>query len=343
MTNDVDAFEPYGFIPHAGRAAWLDQRVRAALAESLGAVFDSLDLSTTRSPQRDLLEQIIAMPVRPVVFGTYVELVLAVFGDRLDEAAALATELASTPPAAPPTLQVLRLDDDDLGPGQAARYQRLVTDDVLAEIGPVAAKSWERADATLKAGFDLLRAAAPEVCAEVLAFIREIVLVTGHSDLDGVGVGGASSFALWGSQILMADHLDIRLNTALVLAHEAAHTHLFGLAQGGRLVENPDEERYPSPYRDDPRPMEGIAHATYVFARLVYVSRALLMSGRLTRPEAVEVAHQIDRNSQGFDEGLATLMAHAGLTDAGRETFDAARRYMDDFNRSSAAAHHENP
>ncbi len=54
------------------------------------------------------------------------------------------------------------------------------------------------------------------------------------------------------------------------LLHETAHQLLFGLSLDQPVVENDVEERYASPLRPDPRPMDGIFHATFVCARMRY-------------------------------------------------------------------------
>jgi hypothetical protein len=47
-----------------------------------------------------------------------------------------------------------------------------------------------------------------------------------------------------------------------MLAHESSHNLLFGFSADESLVENSPEELFPSPLRMDPRPMDGICHAT---------------------------------------------------------------------------------
>ncbi|MFI4933216.1 MAG: aKG-HExxH-type peptide beta-hydroxylase [Caulobacterales bacterium] len=303
--------------------------MRAGLADSLRTIFDRLDDRFAISPQRrlTLLAEIEAGPVRPGVFGVYVDLVLALFEERLADGQSLLTELLDTSSKAGP-LRVVNLDDRQLGTGQSARYRRLVGCDILAEINPVEGEAFAEAAELVTAAMELLRDGAPEVLAEFRALIRELVLISVARGTDGLLVGGASTFSLWGAQILNADRLCDRLTTAVSLAHETAHTYLFGLARGGRLVDNDDDERHASPLRREPRPMEGVAHATFVLARMIYVLEALIGSGRL-RPEEVPQAHNQLRHSQeAFDDGLATVLAHARFTPAGAAAFAQVQRYM---------------
>jgi HEXXH motif-containing protein len=65
-----------------------------------------------------------------------------------------------------------------------------------------------------------------------------------------------------------------------------ARALLFGFGMGKPLVENHEHERYTSPLRGDPRPMDGVVHATYVVARMHYAVTRMLDSGLLTEEEA---------------------------------------------------------
>jgi HEXXH motif-containing protein len=308
------------------RAAGLDQAVRLGLAQSLRTIFDSLDDSFSVNPDAvgRLLASVEAAPVKPRIFGAYVELVTALFDDRIDEAKAILDELLSEDAAAA-SLRVVTIDDRELGLGQSERYRRLVNDDVEFVLEPVSGADRVAATAALQAAFDLLADGAPEAGGEFRALFREVVLVT---NTEGRGIGGASSFALWGAVLLNTDCLCDRLTGAVALAHEAAHAHLFGLALGGRLVENSDDERYLSPLRSDPRPMEGIVHAVYVLGRMILTLRALLDSEALTPAETSQARDQLRVDLAAYDDGLATLRTGARFTPAGAGAFADLRRYM---------------
>lgn len=318
----------YGFEPDAARAAVLDRNIRQGLIESLNTVFDSLPHPVDEGRRRALIAAVDAAPVEPTVFGTYVELVMALFDERTADAGLLVDELLHRALTPTEPLRIVGLDDAELGVGQADRYRRLVTDDVLVEIGPAPQASVARAKQVLETAFDLLRTGAPEVFAEVGELIREIVLVEGRCAFDHLVVGGAVTFALWGAQVMVADQVQSRLGSAIHLAHEATHNHLFGMAIGGRLVENDDADRFPSPLRPDARPLEGVAHATYVMARMALVFDVLIASGQLTMAELAEAREQAARNRNGFRQGFETVMRHADFTPAGRAAFEDVQRYM---------------
>jgi hypothetical protein len=318
------------FAPDPGRAAALDETVRRGLADSLRTIFDSLDDSLAAEPAAvaRLLATVETSLVAPRVFGAYMDLVAAVFEDRADEAQALLDELLGRGAAAPDGLQVATMDDRDLGPGQAQRFRRLINDDVEFVLEPTTGAERAAATTVFHAALDLLADGAPNVEGEIRSFFRQAVLFTNTT---GRGIGGASAFALWGAVLIHVDYLADRLNAAVALAHEAAHTHLFGLALGGRVVENKDAERYTSPLRSDPRPMEGIAHAVYVLGRMIFTLRALIASGRLTAEEALQAVAQLGANLAGYRGGLATVLEHARFTPVGRTAFEDLQRYMDAF------------
>jgi HEXXH motif-containing protein len=302
--------------------------VRLGLADSLRTILDSLDDSFAVQPDavRRLLAAVEAAPLKPRIFGAYVDLVTALFDDRTGEAQALLDELLSEDAAAAASLRIVTMDDRELGRGQTERYRRLVNDDVQFVLDPVSAAERAAAAAVLQAALDLLADGAPTVGGEIRGFFREVVLVT---NTEGRGIGGASSFALWGAVLLNTDCLGDRLTAAVALAHEAAHAHLFGLALGGRLVENSDDDRYNSPLRSDPRPMEGIAHAVYVLGRMIFTLRALIDSGALTPAETAQARDQLRVDLAAYDDGLATLLANAQFTPVGSGVFEHLRRYMD--------------
>jgi HEXXH motif-containing protein len=175
------------------------------------------------------------------------------------------------------------------------------------------------------------------VYGEFKALVRQIVLVTASEGDAGAGFGGASSFSLWGAVMLNVDRLGDRVEAAVKLAHETAHCRLFGLAKGGRLVENDDAERYPSPLRQDLRPMEGVAHATYVTARMAYTRRALIASGALSSAEVAAALAAVEVEERACANGLKTLDAHARFKAAGVSAFAGLRSHLDS-RRSPALA-----
>ena len=110
------------------------------------------------------------------------------------------------------------------------------------------------------------------------------------------------------------------------LAHECAHSLLFGLSTDGPLVQNDEGERFASPLRSDPRPIDGILHATFVTARMHQAVARLLEAEALPGSDRAEAERALATNAELFARGLATLDQHARLTPIGAAALAGARR-----------------
>ncbi len=320
------------FLPDSGRGARLDGRVRAGLAESLVAIADALDEADIESISlRRVAEYVPSGPVSPLLFGLHAGLVEAI----LDEDAAAAGRLLAAfgrPQgfAAASGTDFVTADDAVLGLRGAGRlYAELAIDDAEAGVALAPLSPDELAEAADRVGaaLDLIETAAPELAAEIAALVRQIVLVRAAEGSER-DFGGASSFHLWGAVFLNAARHRDRVAMAEGLVHEAAHLLLFGEAEGERIVENDDGERHVSPLRDDPRPLDGIAHATFVLARMAYCAERLLASDQLTAAERAEVQAALDRNRRDYRDGADVVEGHARLTGAGARMLGAAAAYM---------------
>ena len=115
------------------------------------------------------------------------------------------------------------------------------------------------------------------------------------------------------------------------LAHESCHVMLFGFCIDDKLVLNPDSDRYPSPLRADPRPIDGIYHAVYVLARIFYASTAIIEKSNLSKDLITKAKDSRKGFAIRFYDGLGTLKEHAEYTDTGRALMDNAQAYMDEY------------
>lgn len=156
------------------------------------------------------------------------------------------------------------------------------------------------------------------------ALSQQVLLGVG----DGARFGGAASVLLWGAVVLNPVLVKDRADLAEALAHETAHALLFGLVLGANLTLNDPAERFASPLRSDPRPIEGLVHAVYVLARIVWTLRRLAASDALTATERGRAADKINRNLARFHDGLSTVNAHARFTRVGTEISAECRRAM---------------
>ncbi|MEI9988364.1 MAG: HEXXH motif-containing putative peptide modification protein [Aliidongia sp.] len=210
------------------------------------------------------------------------------------------------------------------------RYGRLVDTDpgmpfrLLPPPAPLASACRDRIAAALA----LLDAGYPVLAAELRVILREIVLAVGPDERGAVVFDGASSFMLWGAIILNARTHKTVLDMVQALAHESGHNLLFGLCADGPLIENDEAERYASPLRLDPRPMDGIVHATYVTARMHQAVDHLLESGVLNAEQEAEVRASLAGHRRAFADGIATIDRHARFTPLGAAVMAGARDYM---------------
>lgn len=319
------------FDPCAERARALDARMRHRLAESVRYVVERAagHLALPEDALARFLSGLAAGPVSPHSFAAYYDLVLALEADDLPEAERRLGEMVSAPPP-PGGLRILALGDAATDP-DAERYRRHVdTDPALPlELFPpppdVAAACRTRIESALA----LLAAAHAELAAEIDVLVREIVLAVGSSAPGSLSFDGASSFMLWGAIVLNASGNQTVLETVQALAHESGHNLLFGLSADGPLVENDDDERFASPLRFDPRPIDGIFHATFVSARMHQAVAQLAAAGALAGPDLAEAQRALAACSGLFMQGLATLDRHARLTPMGGAVLAGARAYME--------------
>ncbi|MGE0715448.1 MAG: HEXXH motif-containing putative peptide modification protein [Alphaproteobacteria bacterium] len=322
----------HGFIPDPARAAAVDRRVRAAFADSMRTLLAAFGKQGVLPAERiaALEARLAAGDMATAAVAAYSDLVEAIYGD--DPAAvataleAMITAIEADPPA---PVSIVTVDDGDLGPGHADRYRRLVNDDPSTQIDvrPMTRDALAAAGERLRAALALLDEGAPGFAGEVRALIRQVVLA-GTGDDPALSFDGATTYMLWGSTLLNADHHPTRLALAEALVHESAHALLFGFTLGTPLVDNPTEELFKSPLRADPRPMDGIVHATYVAARIVAAMDALLASGLLSDEERIAAEASAAAHRRAFAGGVAVVDSDARLTTVGAAAFDPARSFM---------------
>ena len=299
--------------------------MRKRLADSLEYVFSEVGeaLGADLGATRELVEQIRLQPQSPHRFGAYYDLVLALESDDLDGARDYSRELIAQ--GAMNHLQVGAIDDRPSS--EAERYRRLLLAEVdVAEDPDMAlmADCRER----LSEAFALLDSGFPEMAAEIRALLREIVVAAGPVDPKALTFDGASSYMLWGAVMLNARGQKAALDTAQALAHESGHNLLFGLCSSGPLVENADDELFSSPLRRDPRPMDGVVHATYVVARMHQTLSRLLQAGVLDEAQVESAQADLAAHRRNFEAGNDVIRTGARLTEVGRAAIDAAREYM---------------
>ncbi len=307
--------------------------MRSRLGRSLIAIAKASELTSADWYPRLLEIARIAEgdhPVAPGLFAAYHDLIALISAERFDEAQAVLEEIACGGWRASP-LSVRDFSDENFSSRTLERYRRYLSVDPTTPLnlrapgnGPGTAmrKRLLRALHLLNVLMPISRRKSAKSFPR--SYLRSIVVNTA----DQSDFSGASSFALWGAIFLNTDEHDDAAEIAQALAHEAGHLLLFAEAVDGPLVENPESERFSSPLRHDPRPMDGIFHATFVTARMHLAARAIYERGGLSDTDKERLRQAIFTHEMNFDGGVETLRQHAALTKLGYETLSGAEEYM---------------
>ena len=263
----------------------------------------------------------------PLAFALYYDLVPDLLAGNEAKAGALFAELGRQRPIVEP-LSVLSLDEPAMQ-DRAERYLRFMSDDeaVPIEFVPPSAELVATFRSRFADAIKLLAVAAPALLAELRAIISEIILVVAPPGAK-IQFDGGSAYRLWGALFSNADRCKTRFDVVEALAHEGGHSMVFGLCTEEAPVLNPEQELFPSPLRPEPRPMEGVYHATFVSARMHWAMSRLIESGLLTDEEYSLAARARDDDRANFESGYETVAAHARLSPTGRQAIDAAYGYM---------------
>ncbi|GJE54191.1 hypothetical protein EKPJFOCH_0664 [Methylobacterium thuringiense] len=309
----------------------MDGAIRRALDDSVARVLDEAarhDLLGDGADRAAWHEALLATRgAPPQLWACYHDLVQAILRGDADAVPALAADLlARRPDRAGQPGTIVTISDADLGRDDAFRYRAVIDSDPGRPLNlqPVEVDEVRRIQALVDAGRALLDRTDPALLDEIDTLGHQIVLATNASG----GFGGAATVFLWGAVILNPDRVPDRVTLVESLAHETAHALLFGMTLGADLTTNDPSERYGSPLRPDPRPIEGIVHATYVLARMNYCLERLREHPELSPAERASVATKIARNTASYAAGLETVVAHARFTPDGAAIFAACREAM---------------
>lgn len=322
--------EGFRFFPDAAHAARCDRAMHAGLADSLRQICAASDgkVEFDRAAIERLIGDIEAgRRLSPNAFAIYYELVPVLIEGRLDDAPALFAELARQRPIDLP-FRIVALGEPAIVEKEA-RYLRFMKGDAAYPhvFVPPSAEDLAAFRRQFASVMELLAQAAPELLAELKALISELILVVGPKDAK-VHFDGGSSYQLWGALFLNAVRHTTRIDVIDSLAHESAHSRLFGLCTEEAPVTNADEELHPSPLRREPRPMDGVYHATFVSARMHWAMSRLIASGLLAEDERALAIQARDADRRNFESGYRTVAAHGQLTRTGQVALDAACAYM---------------
>jgi hypothetical protein len=105
------------------------------------------------------------------------------------------------------------------------------------------------------------------------------------------------------------------------LVHETAHMYLHLLSIYDPFLLNSIEEKYPSPFRKDPRPLIGIFHAHFVIFRLINVLQNSSIRSTF-KTSLNELDDMLFRYKKAFLETKIILNKYARFTSLGQKLFD---------------------
>lgn len=321
----------FGFLPDAPRARVLDRRMQQELGRSLRHIGEAAR-GLVEFDERALHDLTATLcdadaAVAPAVFGRYYELVEALLRDRLEHAEQLLREIVATE-FAPSGLQVVDLGSEELD-AENGRYIRMMNPPTETDLGFLPARPEVAAEfrVRLAKGLQLLDRALPTLAAEIRAIVRQIV-IAGSDPSKTYQFDGGSHYQLWGALFLNGGFHETDVAVVEVLAHECAHSLLFGFCTAEPLVTNDEAELFASPLRADLRPMHGIYHATFVSARMHWAMSELSRSDLLSPEERAHAGAAAATDLRNFDAGHNVVREHAKLTGVGGSLMEAAEDYV---------------
>lgn len=318
------------FRPDKERARKLNIRMNSELGASLQHVCEQVDgeLSYNGSALQELIEHLLeGRNVPPATFAHYYELVKAIYAGSRDEAQLRLNLLAETDLSSRP-LEIFALGSPELREATKVYFEKW-NEDMGAALGfrePTdrIARDFQ---IRLSEGLDLVREALPELHGEIEAIIHQIVIV-GSNPESTYQVDGGSHFQLWGALFLNGHFHADRIAVAEVLAHESAHSLLFAFCTEEALTNNDENTCYSSPLRPDPRPMDGIYHATFVSARMHWAMTELARFGGLTEGERERALKSAEEDRLNFLSGYSVVEEHGDLTQTGAALMANARDHI---------------
>jgi len=318
------------FAPDAEQAKALDAAMHRELCASLAYLVEA-SRGHIRFGEAGLDQLLGALGngkrVSPITFALYYELVEALTSGQVDVAERIFDRLAGMRPVAEP-LRVLALGGDQLGRDSDRIVQMLKEPGALSpSLLPAREPEAERFRPLLREALDLLERALPSLSAEFSALVRQIILVRSDPSSQ-YQLDGGSHYQLWGALFLNVDvHHDL-IGMVEVLAHESAHSLLFGLCLDLPLTDNDPAELYHSPLRADARPMDGIFHASFVSARMHWAMSQILADPHLTPAQYARAREAAACDAKNFWDGHAVMERYAILTLRGKEVMASALDYM---------------
>jgi hypothetical protein len=141
---------------------------------------------------------------------------------------------------------------------------------------------------------------------------------------------GACVTSVTGNPLVLADRL----------LHEYQHNRLFALEERGVFFEPGSgaatDCRHYSPWRDDPRPTQGLLHALVVYVSSCRLWLGIHAAGTVTPDEMHFARERLIRIPLQLALGMAVLEREARFTEHGRAVFAMLRAEIDALGREIA-------
>jgi len=331
------------FTPSAQLGQSIDQEVRAALNSSIYWCIDQVQIENKGS---------INIPTnwraRPVDFGHYYSLLSALTSANSpepDQLNNLIAVLSNSSHGRFVENQVSHVDELGFRISTLSqpwynhseieclvRWFDIESDNGIDLVG-LTSTELEFAKHNLLPAINLIHDLLPDFIAEMRAITTEIIFAKPSGD-QKMTFGGASSFSLWGALALNPQaHGEWWLYISR-LVHEYSHNLLFGIARNEPLVLNDPEERYMSPLRGQPRPLDGIFHAAYVSAREALAMRQIIaaidqgaaeQNIKDLKPFFVQTFAD---STLSFNDCYGVIERHCRLSELGRSVMRDTARHM---------------
>ena len=314
--------------PSAARVKQIDGRLRSQLSDSFCHIADSVDLGDEEEAKlRRLASRLRDASVSPWVFCLYSKLVAQLSNNERDVAKATVSDMVAAI-SLPHAAGIVPLRDSTAPGSWWDHLQVLFDTDSERPFTPEmpSAEAFVRCKGEVEAGLALFKIADPDWYNELKCLLRMIVLGSARLDADDL-FNGASTYFFWGGNLL---NVEIRRNAVSIidlLVHETSHMLLFGLSAEGALLLNSGEERYTSPFRADPRPIDGILHACFVASRVNLAMTRLLDSGALTDENERRAAERRKLSADAGRVGLEVLDKHARPSEHGLNVLQTLHSY----------------
>jgi hypothetical protein len=320
----------FQFIPDTDHAIRTNQDMHDGLYDSLRYLTDELKNELPGLPAEfEAWRQMIGpeQRVSSAVFGTYYDAVEALQAGDIETGGALIQRILMAQPVARGVkITVLGRDYAEADTRRVEKFMGAPETGAAGVTQPDPARA-DRFATKLADAIAWIERNLPELHGEMNTLLSELILV-GPAE-GSLEFEGGTCFRLWGAVALNAERKASVADLIVTLAHEEGHAALFGACRNEMLVENPDSELYWSPIRRTERPLEGIFHASFVSARMIWVVRHMLASkefGWLERRRLAKILKEAD----AIQRDSADIVRREGrLTETGKAVLQAMTRFMD--------------